>query len=171
MHFSAPNLLLCYQQTHLVITAPSDATLARAAARLIPPVDADACFALRRERYERIAEGAERELDDGTRAGLPVGRLGRWGTGTRGQSFPLASRGSDFTMRHDRVGRDRLMLHGLLIRMALVLVLVIAIPGAAGIALMFDAQHADCVVCVLLVLYMLLELGLAMRRLERWIRT
>ena len=63
------------------------------------------------------------------------------------------------------------MLPGLLIRIALVLVLVIAILGAAGIALMFGAQHADCVVCVLLVLYMLLELGLAMRRLERWIRT
>jgi uncharacterized membrane protein len=63
------------------------------------------------------------------------------------------------------------MLPGLLIRMALVLLLVIAILGAAGVALRFGAQHADCVVCVLLVLYMLLELGLAMRRLERWIRT
>jgi len=63
------------------------------------------------------------------------------------------------------------MLHGLLIRMALVLVLVIAILGAAGVALRFGAQHGDCVGCVLLVLYVLLELGLAMRRLERWIRT
>jgi hypothetical protein len=64
-----------------------------------------------------------------------------------------------------------LMLHGLLIRMALVLVLMIAILGAAGVALMFGAQHAGCVGCVLLMLYVLLELGLAMRRLERWIRT
>ena len=62
------------------------------------------------------------------------------------------------------------MLHGLLIRMALVFVLMIAILGAAGVALMFGAQHADCVGCVLLVLYVLLELGLVMRRLERWIR-
>ena len=64
-----------------------------------------------------------------------------------------------------------MMLHGLLIRMALVFVLMIAILGAAGVALMFGAQHADCVGWVLLVLYVLLELGLVMRRLERWIRT
>jgi hypothetical protein len=63
------------------------------------------------------------------------------------------------------------MLPGLLIRMALVFVLMIAILNAAGIALMFGARHADCIGCVLLVLYVLLELGLAMRRLERWIRT
>jgi hypothetical protein len=63
------------------------------------------------------------------------------------------------------------MLHGLLIRTALVFVLMIAILGAAGVALMFGAQHADCVGCVLLVLYVLLELSLAMRRMERWIRT
>jgi hypothetical protein len=61
------------------------------------------------------------------------------------------------------------MLYGLLIRMALVSVLMIALLGAAGVALMFGAQHADCVGCVLLVLYVLLELGLATRRLERWI--
>jgi hypothetical protein len=63
------------------------------------------------------------------------------------------------------------MLPGLLIRMALVLVLVIAILSAAGVALMFGAQHGDCAGCVLLVLYVLLELSSAMRRLERWIRT
>ena len=61
------------------------------------------------------------------------------------------------------------MLYGLLIRMALVSVLMIALLGAAGVALMFGAQHADCVGCVLLVLYVLLELGLAMRGLGRWI--
>jgi len=63
------------------------------------------------------------------------------------------------------------MLYGLLIRMAFVLVLMTSILGAAGVALMFGAQHADCVGCVLLMLYVLLELVLAMRRLERWVRT
>jgi hypothetical protein len=63
------------------------------------------------------------------------------------------------------------MLPGLLIRMALVLVLIIALLGAAAVVMMFGAQHANCVGCVLLVLYVFLEIGLAMRRLERWIRT
>jgi hypothetical protein len=64
-----------------------------------------------------------------------------------------------------------LMLHSLLIRMALVLALMIAILAAAGVTLMFGALHADCAGCMLLMLYVLLELSLAMRRLERWIRT
>jgi hypothetical protein len=63
------------------------------------------------------------------------------------------------------------MLPGLLIRMALVLVLMIAILGGAAVALMFGAQHAGCIGCVLLALYVLLEVGLAMRRLERRLRT
>jgi hypothetical protein len=66
---------------------------------------------------------------------------------------------------------DCLMLSGLLIRVALVSMLTIAILGAAGVALMFGAKHAGCVGCVLLMLYVLLEIGLAMRRLERWIGT
>jgi phosphotransferase system glucose/maltose/N-acetylglucosamine-specific IIC component len=61
------------------------------------------------------------------------------------------------------------MLHRLLIRISLVFVLIIAILAAAGVTLMFGALHADCGVCVLLVLYVLFELVLAMRRLERWI--
>jgi hypothetical protein len=55
--------------------------------------------------------------------------------------------------------------------MALVLALMIAILAAAGVTLMFGALHADCAGCMLLMLYVLLELSLAMRRLERWIRT
>ena len=43
------------------------------------------------------------------------------------------------------------MLPGLLIRMALVLVLIIALLGAAAVVMMFGAQHANCVGCVLLV--------------------
>jgi len=91
MHFSAPNLLLCYQQTHLVITAPSDATLARAAARLMPPVAADACFALRRER----------ELDDGTRAGCQLAGWGAGGWEHVGNRSPSLQEG--VTLRRDTI--------------------------------------------------------------------